>query len=107
MKVRLLLRQEREYLKNLKKYEEFLNESSKYLINVEYRVSKTWFNNPLEVLKTNLHFNTLLDSYEIKSTSYESKDFVADVKMISKGDKNTLRKYLDGHSTSSETYTIK
>lgn len=85
----------------------FLNESAKYLINVEYRVSKTWFDDPLEILKTQLHFNTLLDSYEIKSTSYEGKDFVANVKMIAKSDKNALRKYLDGHSTSSETYTIK
>ena len=94
-------------MKRIKLFEEFVNESAKYLINVEYRVSKTWFDDPLEILKTQLHFNTLLDSYEIKSTSYEGKDFVADVKVISKGDKSALRKYLNGHSTSSETYTIK
>jgi hypothetical protein len=94
-------------MKNLPTYESFVNESSKYLINVEYRVSKDWFNDPLEVLKTALHFNTVIDSYEIKSTSYEGKDFVADVKLISKIDKSTMRKYLDGQSTRAEKYTIK
>ncbi len=78
-----------------------------YLINIEYRVSKAWFDDPLEVLKTQLHFNTLLDSYNIKSTSYEGEDFVAEIKLISKVDKTTMRKYLDGHSTTSEKYTLK
>jgi len=94
-------------MKNLPTYTEFLNESFSYLINIEYRVSKTWFDDPLEILKTQLHFNTLLSSYEIKSTSYEGKDFVAEIKLISKVDKTTMRKYLDGHSTTSEKYTIK
>jgi hypothetical protein len=94
-------------MKHIQLFEDFINESEKYLINVEYRVSKTWFNDPLEVLKTNMHFNTLLVSYEIKSTSYEGKDFVAEIKLISKVDKAALRKWFDGHSTTSEKYTIK
>ena len=94
-------------MKNLPTYESFINESSKYLINIEYRVGKDWFNDPMEVLKTALHFNTIIDSYEIKSTSYEGKDFVADIKLISKVDKDTMRRYLDGHSTRAEKYTIK
>ena len=94
-------------MEHIKTFESFVNESEKFLINVEYRVSKTWFGDPLEVLKTAMHFNTLLDSYEIKSTSYEGKDFVAEIKLISKVDKTALRKYFDGHSTTSEKYTIK
>jgi|688.fasta_scaffold1165517_1 hypothetical protein len=94
-------------MKHIKLYEDFVNESAKYLINMEYRVSRTWFNNPLDVLKSALHSHPLLDSYEIKSTSYVGKDFVADVKMISKADKPTLRKWFDENSTSSEKYTIK
>jgi hypothetical protein len=94
-------------IQNWRNFNESINGSEKYLINVEYRVSKTWFYDPLEVLKTAMHFNTLLESYEIKSTSYEGKDFVAEIKLISKVDKTTLRKYFDGHSTTSEKYTIK
>lgn len=78
----------------------------KYLIHVEYRVSKGWYTDPLEVLNTNLHFNTILDSYQIKSMQYLDKDFVATVKLITNVDKIALRKYLDGHSTRSEYWTI-
>lgn len=94
-------------VQNNLKESSIVNESNKYLINVEYRVKKSWYTDPLEVLKTTMHFNTEIYSYEIKSTEYESDDFVADIKIISKIDKPALRKWLDGHSTRAEKYTIK
>lgn len=78
----------------------------KYLINVEYRVNSKWYTDPLEVLKTNLHFNTQLDSYEIKSIENIDGVFTATVKLITHIDKSALRDWFIGHSTRAEEWII-
>lgn len=79
---------------------------AQYLINIEYQVPRNFYNDPMEVLKTQLHFNQLLDSYEIKSASYEDKNFVAYIKVISKVSKSELQKNFDERSLRSEKYII-
>ena len=95
-------------LKKVLKLAESLNENQ-YFIRTKYTVNKNWFNDPSEVLKTNLHglkvANTI-DSSEIKNMEYDGNDFVAYVNFHTNLNKPSFMKKLEGSSTSSEQWEI-
>jgi hypothetical protein len=95
-------------LKKVLKLAESLNENQ-YFIRTKYTVNKNWFNDPLEVLKTNLHglkvANTI-DSSEIKNMEHDRNDFVAYVNFHTNLNKPSFMKKLEGSSTSSEQWEI-
>ena len=81
-----------------------------YLIILEYRVDKDWFNDPSEVLKINLQelkIEKTISEFEIKQTEYTEKEFVSEIRVLSNLNKEDMFNHLKNHSTRIEKWNIK
>lgn len=84
---------------------DILNEE-RYLVNIKYTVDSGWYRNPIEALKTDLHFERNIISFKIKKTEIVDDNFIAYVKLICKVDKRTMQKILNDASTRAEEYKV-
>jgi hypothetical protein len=77
--------------------------------NVKYIVPRNWFNNPLEILKTNLHFTPkeIIENYEISSYDYVKDNFIGNVKVQSYLSRLELQEYFNKHSTIIEKFIVR
>ena len=81
-----------------------------YLIILEYRVDKNWFNDPSEVLKINLQelkIEKTISEFEIKQTEYTEKEFVSEIRVLSNLNKEDMFNHLKNNSTRIEKWNIK
>lgn len=81
-----------------------------YLIILEYRVDKDWFNDPSEVLKINLQelkIEKTISEFEIKQTEYTEKEFVSEIRVLSNLNKEDMFNHLKNNSTRIEKWNIK
>lgn len=86
----------------------FLNESATHFFRVSYAVSKGWFRDAEEIVKTNMHFapKNIVSDYEISYEGIDSENENYLIKVYSNVDKQTLQTYLDGSSTRAEKYVV-
>ena len=89
-------------------FNQFKKLDDKFFFRVEYTVSKGWFGDAEEIIKTCLHFapTNIVSKYDISYEGIDGKDEKYSIKIYSNSDKETLQKYLDSHSTRAESYKV-
>ncbi len=92
----------------LQRFNQFKKLDDKFFFRVEYTVSKGWFSDAEEIIKTCLHFapTNIVSKYDISYEGIDGKDEKYSIKIYSNSDKETLQKYLDSHSTRAESYKV-